>query len=94
MSDPTLDAQYREATRDAELGVASCRFCPRRGPLSDFIAVFYGGGVVLTVCMPCLEAGQEVRIRRGDRGIEVYGRKQGLIALASAPLGAALRRPK
>jgi hypothetical protein len=94
MTGLSLDAQYREATRDAELGVASCRFCPRRGPLGEFVVVFYGGGVALAMCMPCLEGGQEVRIRRGERGIEVYGKKPGLIAVASAPLGAALRRPK
>ena len=88
------DSAYREATRDAELGVASCRFCPKKGPLGEFITVFFGGGLLLAVCKPCMERGHEVRIRRGERGIEVLGRQSSPLAVSAGDLDVVMRRPK
>lgn len=73
----TFEQQYREATCDAELGVAKCRKCGRKGAFQDCITVLYGGGVMYSMCVHCAAMGHEIRIARGPKGIHVHGRGPG-----------------
>ena len=85
---------FAEATRVAELGVATCRNCDKKGALSSFITVLYGGGLVYTVCPTCLERGTQLLIRRGANGIEVLsrGNQKPLIVGADAHLDVLKKR--
>jgi len=72
-----FEQQYRDATCDAERGIAQCRKCGRKGAFQEFITVLYGGGVMYSMCTHCAAMGHEIRIARGPRGIHVHGRGPG-----------------
>src|SRR5512136_143019 len=89
-SKQAFEEQYREATRDAELGIGQCRVCHARGPFQRFITVLYGGGVLYCLCTHCAAQGNEIRVARGSRGIEVYGRASGGALLVGGNNGSSL----
>ena len=76
-----FDADFIEATREAEQGFATCRKCKKKGPFGDFIAVLYGGGLVYAMCPGCAATGHSILIRMSNMGIEVLGKD-----LNSSPL--------
>jgi hypothetical protein len=85
---------FAEATREAELGAATCRNCDKKGPLSRFVTVLFGGGLVYTVCPSCLEQGTQILVRHGPGGIEVLsrGNQKPLIVGAGAHLDVLKKR--
>ena len=83
-----------QATREAEAGRATCKFCKRTGPFSKFIVVMCGGGVVMAECLGCANSGNEILIRSGPMGIEVLrARGGGVVAATDRALNAFTKRP-
>jgi hypothetical protein len=89
-----FDAEFIEATRDAEFGVCKCRICGDKGLFSRFIAITYGGGLVYAMCMGCAES-NEILIKRGAFGVEVLGRSTGnVVAAGRLDLGVIKKKVK
>jgi len=83
-----------KASREAEMGLASCRNCGKKGPFEDYITVLYGGGLVYTMCLACADGGHTILIRRGHLGIEVLDRKAEKLAIGKFDLGLLKKTPR
>jgi hypothetical protein len=84
-SNSNYDAQYVQATREAELGVCTCRNCGYKGQFSRFITILYGGGLVYAMCLSCADSGDQILIRRGNQGVEVLKKSAGQVAVVRNP---------
>lgn len=85
--------QVLNATRDAELGFATCRECGKRGPFQDCITTMYGGALVFAICIGCAERGTRILIQRGPGGIEVRKSSEGPRLAVASPVGTLTKRP-
>ncbi len=86
--------EMAQATRDAEEGRATCKFCGRTGPFEKFITVMFGGGVAFAECLDCPRKGNEILIRQGPLGIEILkARGGGVVAASDRALNAVTKRP-
>jgi hypothetical protein len=90
-----FEAEYIDATREAELGYSTCRVCGAKAKLSEHIAVLFGGGLLYAVCIQCVSQGESVLIHRTERGISVSRKPYcGVVAATTRDLNALSRRIK
>ena len=73
-------AWARQAQLDAERGVIECRMCRRRSGLDETLTLWLGGVLVFAVCDRCA-ASHDIVMRPTEAGIEVWGRRRGLLVL-------------
>jgi hypothetical protein len=69
-----FDADYAKATREAELGFSTCRICNMKDKLSAHITVSFGGGLLFSICVDCVNKGESILIKRTEHGIGILRR--------------------
>ena len=56
------------------IGQVRCQHCERWGSKEQALSVFLGGDFpIFSICIPCIER-QEIVIKPGPRGIEIFNR--------------------
>lgn len=69
-------AKAIKATRESDNGFTTCRVCQAKYTQPETITVYYGNGLLYSICPSCINAGLMVIVARTSKGIEIKAVQQ------------------